>query len=83
MLKTNIPDHIRKASSEEAVSVIHAPEGFQQWVCPTRTLSARDVAEKLMAWQTSTDTTQVAAKPDDIISPPESEPSAKVRRNSP
>lgn len=32
MLKTNIPDHVRKASSEEAVSVIHAPEGFQQWV---------------------------------------------------
>lgn len=35
MLKTNIPDHVRKASSEEAVSVIHAPEGFQQWVRST------------------------------------------------
>lgn len=32
MLKTNIPDHVRKSSSEEAISVIHAPEGFQQWV---------------------------------------------------
>ncbi|KAF3764552.1 hypothetical protein M406DRAFT_258214 [Cryphonectria parasitica EP155] len=30
-LKTNIPDHIRKSSSDEAVSVIHAPEGFQHW----------------------------------------------------
>ena len=32
MLSTNIPDHIRHNASEEAVSVIHAPESFQSWV---------------------------------------------------
>ena len=32
MLKTNIPDHVRHNLSEEAVSVIHAPENFQSWV---------------------------------------------------
>lgn len=31
-LKTNVPDSVRTTSSEEAVSVIHAPESFQQWV---------------------------------------------------
>ena len=32
MLRTNIPDAVRTGSSEEAVSVIHAPESFHQWV---------------------------------------------------
>jgi hypothetical protein len=32
MLATNIPDHLRQAGNEEAVSVIHAPESFQSWV---------------------------------------------------
>lgn len=32
MLRTNIPDHIRKSISDEAVSVIHAPHSFQNWV---------------------------------------------------
>ncbi|KAI3532774.1 hypothetical protein CABS01_09305, partial [Colletotrichum abscissum] len=31
MLSTNIPDHLRQSSSEEAVSVIHAPESFHSW----------------------------------------------------
>ncbi|KAL2165304.1 hypothetical protein VTH06DRAFT_601 [Thermothelomyces fergusii] len=31
MLKTNIPDHLRKPLSEEVVSVIHAPPNFQNW----------------------------------------------------
>jgi hypothetical protein len=31
MLKTNLPDNVRR-SGEELVSVIHAPEGFQNWV---------------------------------------------------
>lgn len=30
-LRTNLPDSVR-SSSEEAVSVIHAPESFHQWV---------------------------------------------------
>ncbi len=32
MLRTNIPDHIRKSMSEEVISVIHAPQSFQNWV---------------------------------------------------
>jgi len=32
MLRTNIPDQVRQTLSEEAVSVIHAPESFQNWV---------------------------------------------------
>lgn len=32
MLTTNIPEHVRQSGSEEAVSVIHAPESFHSWV---------------------------------------------------
>jgi hypothetical protein len=32
MLRTTLPDVVRTGSSEEAVSVIHAPESFHQWV---------------------------------------------------
>ncbi|KAK0734335.1 hypothetical protein B0T26DRAFT_761457 [Lasiosphaeria miniovina] len=31
MLRTNLPDHIRKSVGEEIVSVIHAPQSFQNW----------------------------------------------------
>ncbi|KAI3322717.1 hypothetical protein HD806DRAFT_535899 [Xylariaceae sp. AK1471] len=31
MLRTNIPDHLRQTASDEAVSVIHAPESFHNW----------------------------------------------------
>ncbi|XP_044719991.1 uncharacterized protein HRG_06580 [Hirsutella rhossiliensis] len=31
MLATNLPDSIRQPSSDEAVSVIHAPESFASW----------------------------------------------------
>ncbi|KAK4451769.1 hypothetical protein QBC34DRAFT_295029 [Podospora aff. communis PSN243] len=31
MLRTNLPDSIRKSMSEEVVSVIHAPQSFQSW----------------------------------------------------
>ena len=34
MLTTNLPDTVRQPSSEEAVSVIHAPESFTSWVGP-------------------------------------------------
>ncbi|KAI0535661.1 hypothetical protein GGR58DRAFT_429354 [Xylaria digitata] len=30
-LRTNIPDQFRQTANEEAVSVIHAPESFQNW----------------------------------------------------
>ncbi|OTB19233.1 hypothetical protein K445DRAFT_72779 [Daldinia sp. EC12] len=31
MLRTNIPDQVRQTASEEAISVIHAPESFRNW----------------------------------------------------
>lgn len=45
LLKTNLPDSVR-SSSEEAVSVIHAPESFHQWVC-LNIGSLRGTAKKL------------------------------------
>lgn len=33
MLTTNLPESVRQSNSEEAVSVIHAPESFASWVC--------------------------------------------------
>jgi hypothetical protein len=32
MLTTNLPESVRQSSTEEAVSVIHAPESFASWV---------------------------------------------------
>lgn len=32
MLTTNLPDTVRQSNTEEAVSVIHAPESFANWV---------------------------------------------------
>ena len=32
MLTTNLPESVRQSSTEEAVSVIHAPESFSSWV---------------------------------------------------
>ncbi|KAM0203501.1 hypothetical protein ACHAPA_000539 [Fusarium lateritium] len=34
MLTTNLPESVRQSNSEEAVSVIHAPESFANWVAP-------------------------------------------------
>ncbi|KAK3947319.1 hypothetical protein QBC32DRAFT_91357 [Pseudoneurospora amorphoporcata] len=31
MLRTNLPDHIRKSMGDEVVSVIHAPPSFENW----------------------------------------------------
>ncbi|POS77393.1 hypothetical protein DHEL01_v204219 [Diaporthe helianthi] len=58
MLRTNLPDAVRTGSSEEAVSVIHAPESFHQWASP--------------------DPNKPGEKPKYLLSPPESEASAKV-----
>lgn len=32
MLTTNLSDTVRQPASDEAVSVIHAPESFASWV---------------------------------------------------
>ncbi|RSM18913.1 hypothetical protein CDV31_002235 [Fusarium ambrosium] len=34
MLTTNLPENVHQTSTDEAVSVIHAPESFSSWVAP-------------------------------------------------
>ncbi|KAH6657309.1 hypothetical protein BKA67DRAFT_554938 [Truncatella angustata] len=46
MLKTNLPDQVRQPSSEEAVSVIHAPESFQSWASSDSTIEPREESGK-------------------------------------
>ncbi|KAK0751507.1 hypothetical protein B0T18DRAFT_320312 [Schizothecium vesticola] len=36
MLRTNLSEVVRKPTSDELVSVIHAPESFQNWVCDSQ-----------------------------------------------
>ncbi|KAI1334372.1 hypothetical protein F5Y15DRAFT_409700 [Xylariaceae sp. FL0016] len=37
LLRTNIPDQVRKLANEESVSVIHAPESFHKWAASDTT----------------------------------------------
>ncbi|KAI8155099.1 hypothetical protein K4K50_006909 [Colletotrichum sp. SAR 10_71] len=46
MLTTNIPDHVRQTGSEEAVSVIHAPESFHSWVSNDPTVKPDQASEQ-------------------------------------
>ncbi|GKT43138.1 uncharacterized protein ColSpa_03319 [Colletotrichum spaethianum] len=46
MLSTNIPDHVRQSSSEEAVSVIHAPESFHSWASTEPTVKPDQASER-------------------------------------
>lgn len=50
MLTTSLPEIVRQSSSEEAVSVIHAPESFASWVsiaCKTIMMNISNVANVL------------------------------------
>ncbi|AEO53373.1 hypothetical protein MYCTH_2294596 [Thermothelomyces thermophilus ATCC 42464] len=62
MIRTNIPDHLRKPLSEEVVSVIHAPPNFQNWQ------SSDATSKSNTASVTSVESTSAS-------SPPPSEPS--------
>lgn len=65
MIKTNIPDHVRKSlQSEEVVSVIHAPQSFQSW-------TSHDIQQNK----------QPSSVPsaDGTISPPPSEHSSRTK----
>ncbi|EFX06074.1 hypothetical protein CMQ_4143 [Grosmannia clavigera kw1407] len=65
MLRTNLPSHIRQASSEEAVSVIHAPESFHSW----------------METNSGTTVQQGGDRVSGIISPPVSEAEDKTHQS--
>jgi hypothetical protein len=47
MLTTNLPESVRQSNSEEAVSVIHAPESFANWVCSISLYLGCDIANPL------------------------------------
>jgi hypothetical protein len=69
MLRTNIPDHIRRPLSEEVVSVIHAPPSFQNW-------KSNDAASR------SNSASVASVESTSASSPPPSEPSTVVRQFS-
>ncbi|KAK3694888.1 hypothetical protein B0T22DRAFT_85974 [Podospora appendiculata] len=70
MLRTNIPDHIRRSLSDEVVSVIHAPPSFQNW-------KSNDSGSK------SSHANSVASTMDsNTASPPASEPSTVIKTPS-
>ncbi|GAB1310289.1 SEC7 domain-containing protein [Madurella fahalii] len=70
MLRTNIPDHIRRPLSGEVVSVIHAPPSFQNW-------KSGDTASK-SSLSNSVSGASVASS---TASPPPSEPSTVTSPN--
>ncbi|KAF5662321.1 hypothetical protein FHETE_8028 [Fusarium heterosporum] len=46
MLTTNLPESVRQSNSEEAVSVIHAPESFSSWVAPAPAMEPKGPSPK-------------------------------------
>ncbi|KAK3310214.1 uncharacterized protein B0T15DRAFT_29088 [Chaetomium strumarium] len=72
MLRTNIPDNLRRPMSEELVSVIHAPPSFQNWKSSD---AASKSATSNPASGTSVESTTSAS------SPPPSEPSTVTSPN--
>ncbi|CAI4218572.1 unnamed protein product [Parascedosporium putredinis] len=52
MLKTNIPEQIRRSVSEESVSVIHAPESFHSWASTEPTAKPDQMSERSLARDT-------------------------------
>ncbi|GAB0133928.1 hypothetical protein EsDP_00002322 [Epichloe bromicola] len=46
MLTTNLPENMRQPSTEEAVSVIHAPESFASWTSASSTAQQNPPSER-------------------------------------
>ncbi|KAK7914737.1 hypothetical protein PG985_012440 [Apiospora marii] len=87
MLRTNITDQVRQSLSEEAVSVIHAPESFQSWASsdttvpqtkaaqdkqPPKNGSPRNLSPKNLSPKNS-------PKPENINVPPPNDHSSKAK----
>ncbi|KAL2136636.1 hypothetical protein VTI74DRAFT_2665 [Chaetomium olivicolor] len=73
MLRTNLPDHIRRPLSEELVSVIHAPPSFENW-------KSGDSVPKSTASNSASGTSVESTT---ASSPPPSEPSTVTPPNQP
>ncbi|KAK6860176.1 hypothetical protein PG995_003812 [Apiospora arundinis] len=72
MLRTNISDQVRQSLSEEAVSVIHAPESFQSWASSDTALPQTDATQEKASPKGS-------PKPENIRVPPLNDNSSKAR----
>ncbi|KAI0380199.1 hypothetical protein F5Y04DRAFT_101135 [Hypomontagnella monticulosa] len=73
MLRTNIPDQVRQTAAEEAVSVIHAPESFQNWT--TANSSPGQSESTAMASSKSSP----SSRPDDIVVLPVGDHASKTK----
>ncbi|KAI0016130.1 hypothetical protein F4780DRAFT_773060 [Xylariomycetidae sp. FL0641] len=71
MLRTNIPDQVRHNASEEAVSVIHAPESFQSWASSDATLEPSGSPKKTSP--------KTSPRPEDIMVPPPGDGMSKAK----
>lgn len=72
MLRTNIPDQVRQSASEEAVSVIHAPESFQSWASSDSTIYPSEPPAQKSSPKTS-------PKPHEITVPTPGEHGSKAK----
>ncbi|PNY24626.1 Uncharacterized protein TCAP_05423 [Tolypocladium capitatum] len=68
MLTTNLPETVRQSNSEEAVSVIHAPESFTSWTSTEPTAQASQTSERLSPKADESSSTALNATP--LKSPP-------------
>ncbi|KAI0178923.1 hypothetical protein GGR52DRAFT_569827 [Hypoxylon sp. FL1284] len=66
MLSTNLPDQVRQTATEEAVSVIHAPETFKSW---TSTKSSPKESESTQRMSSRSSSSSPPSKPKDIVVP--------------
>jgi len=86
LLRTNLPETVRQVASEEAVSVIHAPESFKTWVSSQLVDSVPNngvgVLTQNQKGNERAQSGQSAERPPDVISPPPSEPSTKVSKRA-
>ncbi|KAI2622519.1 hypothetical protein GGR54DRAFT_67186 [Hypoxylon sp. NC1633] len=73
MLATNIPDQVRQSASEEAVSVIHAPESFQNWT------TADSSPKQSESTQMPSPKSSPSSKPADISVPPVGDQASKAK----
>ncbi|KAI4593542.1 hypothetical protein KJ359_009228 [Pestalotiopsis sp. 9143b] len=72
MLSTNLPDKLRQSSSEEAVSVIHAPDSFRSWASSDSTIEPLEGSSRKSSPKTS-------PKPEAIKVPSTTEHMSKAR----
>ncbi|KAI0009426.1 hypothetical protein F4779DRAFT_617600 [Xylariaceae sp. FL0662B] len=72
MLSTNISEQVRQTASDEAVSVIHAPESFHSW-------TASDASPKPSESTQGTSPNSPPSKAEDTSVPPSSDRSSKAK----